>query len=110
MIKRVNMNGSVYYERDGVGLYPTLRNLILSKVKDFNFYECLDVIEYIKIEISKRKTLQLKLSSFALFEMLFYGSKLCNDEESFLSKAVTKAKNEMATEIADYILSSTIGR
>lgn len=110
MINRVNMNGSIYYEHRDKGLYPTLRNLILSKAKDFSFYECLDAIHYIKLEISEQKTLHRKLSSFSLFEMLYYSSRVCYDEEGALSKLIIKAENEMAKEIADYILSSTIGR
>lgn len=110
MIKRTILNGSVYYERNSEGIYPSLRSFILSKAKDLNFYECLDVIHYIRLEISEQKTLQRKLVIFSLFEMLYYSSRVCYSEEGFLSKAIIKAESEMTKEIGDFVLSSQIGR
>lgn len=110
MIKRVNLNGSIYYQHNEEGIYPSLRTIILSKAKDFNFYECLDVIHYIKLEIAEQKTLQRKLVKFSLFEMLYYSSRVRYSEEGFLSKAIIKAESEVSKEIGDFVLSSQIGR
>lgn len=110
MVKRLRLNDGVYYERDGVGYYPTLRNLIIDKVETFNIDECLSIIEYIKQEISEAETLTRKLVSYSLFEMLYFGSRLDVSETEILSKAVVKVQKEMSKEIADYVLSCQIGR